>query len=491
MFKQRLSLLFLYVFVFSLGSVFAVDRLTVVAGAFYPADKRVINNQIKSFLTEIKTKPQINPKADLITIIVPHAGWMYSGETAARAFKAVKDIDFTDFIFIGVDHRVGLPVTGLWPDGNYLTPIGKTPVSEFLSAELIKKSEKIIACPPLHTKEHSLEVLLPFFQYCFPNKEAVFAICSGPTNNGIVFADALAELLPQRPGKALLIVSTDWSHYHSAAKAEKLDKNAINSVLNFDKTQLLKDCRNNKAELCGLNGVICAMHLMIKASATARLLEYTDSSKASGDTSKVVGYAAILMQGYKKNITGQLRNRKENKKMTFEQEALQAVRKTLEAKLQGNPVPEFKFENEKFQQKYGVFVTLKKGDDLRGCIGLIKGIEPLADAIPDMAISAATKDPRFNPVTYEELKDITIEISVLTPMTPVESLDEIEIGKHGLMLQLGPNSGLLLPQVLVEWNWDVEEFLQNLCLKAGLPPGSHKHPQAKLEKFSAQVFSED
>ncbi|MGM0600629.1 MAG: AmmeMemoRadiSam system protein B [Candidatus Rifleibacteriota bacterium] len=490
MHSKRFSLLFLFLFLFNYSAVFAADRLPVIAGSFYPADKAEINQQIKSFLSEISTKTQIEPDADLITIIVPHAGWIYSGKTAARAFKAIKDIKFSDCIFVGVDHRVGLAAIGLWPDGNYLTPIGKTPVSEFLTAKLIEKSEKIISSPPLHSKEHSLEVLLPFFQHFFPEKPAVFSVCSGPTDNGIIFADALAEILPDRPGKTLLIVSTDWSHYHSEAKAEKLDKNAIKSVLNFDKKTLLKDCHNKKAELCGLNGVICAMHLMKQASSTARLLEYTDSSKASGDASRVVGYAAILMQGYKNSISGKLPTTKENKKMTFEQEALQTVRRTLEAHLQGKPIPDFKFNHEKFQQKYGVFVTLKKGDELRGCIGFIKGIEPLADAIPEMAISAATKDPRFNPITYEELKDIKIEISVLTPMTPVEKIDEIEIGKHGLMLQLGPNSGLLLPQVPVEWDWDVKEFLDNLCLKAGLPPGAHKHPQAKLEKFSAQVFSE-
>jgi hypothetical protein len=488
--NKNFTILFLLLFLFNYSMVFAVDRPPVIAGSFYPADKAEINQQIKGFLSEITTKPKIKPDADLFTIIVPHAGWIYSGKTAARAFKAIKDIKFSDCIFVGVDHRIGLSVTGLWPDGNYITPIGKTPISEFLTAKLMEKSEKIVSSPRLHKKEHSIEVLLPFFQHFFPEKPAVFAVCSGQTDNGIIFAEALAEILPNRPGKTLLIISTDWSHYHSASEAEKLDKNAIKSVLKFDKKTLLKDCRNNKAELCGLNGVICAMHIMKKASGTARLLEYTDSAKASGDKSRVVGYAAILMQGYKDSISGKLPTTKENKKMTFEQEALQAVRKTLESHLQGKPIPDFKFEHEKFQQKYGVFVTLKKGDDLRGCIGFIKGIEPLADAIPEMAISAATKDPRFNPVTYEELKDIKIEISVLTPMTPVEDINEIEIGKHGLMLQLGPNSGLLLPQVPVEWNWDVEEFLENLCQKAGLPAGAHKHPQAKLEKFSAQVFSE-
>jgi AmmeMemoRadiSam system protein A len=177
--------------------------------------------------------------------------------------------------------------------------------------------------------------------------------------------------------------------------------------------------------------------------------------------------------------------------MTFQQKALQVVRETLEHHLNGKPVPEFKYTDKKFAKKRGIFVTLKHAENLRGCIGFIQGLEPLGEAIPEMAISAATRDPRFKPVTSEELAAIKIEISVLSPLEKVQDLSEIEIGRHGLLLQLGGRSGLLLPQVPVEWNWDREEFLTNLCMKAGLPPGSHKHPNAILQKFSAEVFAEE
>ena len=176
--------------------------------------------------------------------------------------------------------------------------------------------------------------------------------------------------------------------------------------------------------------------------------------------------------------------------MNFHKEALVAVRETLEHILAGKKKPKLSLSDPKFEEKSGIFVTLKKAGALRGCIGFVKGVEPLKYAIQDMAIAAATQDPRFSPVKLDELKDIDIEISVLTPMVPVADFAEIEIGKDGLMLICGPHSGLLLPQVATEWNWDTEEFLNNLCLKAGLPPGAHTYPEARLLKFSAEVFGE-
>ncbi|MBU1107422.1 MAG: AmmeMemoRadiSam system protein A [Candidatus Riflebacteria bacterium] len=177
--------------------------------------------------------------------------------------------------------------------------------------------------------------------------------------------------------------------------------------------------------------------------------------------------------------------------MSFANEALQAVRKTLEEVLAGRPEPTLTFEDPRFNQHCGIFVTLKKHGELRGCIGLIRGVEPLSQAIGEMALAAATHDPRFPKVKPEELDDIDIEISVLTPMSKVVDISEIEIGRDGLLLQYHGHSGLLLPQVPVEWDWDVEEFLDNLCHKAGLPVGSHLQPGAVLLKFSADIFSEN
>ncbi len=176
--------------------------------------------------------------------------------------------------------------------------------------------------------------------------------------------------------------------------------------------------------------------------------------------------------------------------MSFRDEALRAVRQTLTEVLNGRPAPQLQFSDPRFKERCGIFVTLKKRGELRGCIGFVKGVEPLGEAIREMAVAAATRDPRFSPVSSSELSEVVIEVSVLTPMTEVKSTEEIEIGRHGLMLLHGRHSGLLLPQVPVEWGWDVDEFLVNLCHKAGLPPGSHLEPGAKLLRFSADIFSE-
>ncbi len=177
--------------------------------------------------------------------------------------------------------------------------------------------------------------------------------------------------------------------------------------------------------------------------------------------------------------------------MSFAEEALQAVRKTLEEVLAGRPAPALSVSDPRFKEHCGIFVTLKKHGELRGCIGLVRGIEPLSKAIGEMAVAAATHDPRFPPVQLNELSEIDIEISILTPMSKVTDIADIKIGRDGLMLQYRGHSGLLLPQVPVEWNWDVAEFLENLCHKAGLPPGSHLQPGATLLKFSADIFSEN
>ncbi len=176
--------------------------------------------------------------------------------------------------------------------------------------------------------------------------------------------------------------------------------------------------------------------------------------------------------------------------MDMHQEALTAVRKTLEAVLAGKPQPKVEFHDPRFREECGVFVTLKKHGELRGCIGLIQGVQPLGDAIQEMAVAAATRDPRFPAVTLAELPEIDIEISVLSPMIPVKSLDEIQVGRDGVLLKRGYRSGVFLPQVATEQGWDRDTFLQHLDLKAGLPVGTHRQADAELFRFTAEVFGE-
>jgi AmmeMemoRadiSam system protein A len=167
------------------------------------------------------------------------------------------------------------------------------------------------------------------------------------------------------------------------------------------------------------------------------------------------------------------------------------ARKTLESYLKDKKKPEFDEKDESLKLPAGAFVTLTKEGQLRGCIGYIRPIKPLSEAISDMAIAAGTEDPRFSPVTFEELKNVRIEISVLSALAPVADVKDIVVGKHGLYIQRGYNSGLLLPQVPGEFDWNRDQFLENLCHKAGLPSDAWKDKETKLFSFTADVFHEE
>ncbi|MCX8043660.1 MAG: AmmeMemoRadiSam system protein A [Desulfobacterota bacterium] len=164
------------------------------------------------------------------------------------------------------------------------------------------------------------------------------------------------------------------------------------------------------------------------------------------------------------------------------------ARKAIMASVHGDKPPELPEVPESLKQKAGAFVSLHRRGALRGCIGTLYPDKPLYRTVQEMAQAAALHDPRFDPLDPDELNDLDIEISVLTPLQPVTSIEEIEVGKHGLMIVRGHYSGLLLPQVATQYGWDRIAFLQHTCLKAGLPPDAWQDPESKLFIFSADVF---
>jgi len=170
---------------------------------------------------------------------------------------------------------------------------------------------------------------------------------------------------------------------------------------------------------------------------------------------------------------------------------LRLARTGVKAAVGGEPSPDLTTEDSALLEERGAFVTLRRQGELRGCLGYVEGIKPLIEAVAENAASSALHDPRFAPVTRPEIPELTIEISALTPLTLVETPEDIQVGRHGLMICLGPKRGLLLPQVPGEFGWDREEFLARTCLKAGLPPQSWQDPNAQLFCFEAEVFSEE
>ena len=161
---------------------------------------------------------------------------------------------------------------------------------------------------------------------------------------------------------------------------------------------------------------------------------------------------------------------------------------TIECKLTGRDIPEVHVESEVLKQKSGAFVTLKKHGRLRGCIGYIEARKPLYKTVAEMAAAAAFNDPRFPPLKPDELTHINLEISVLSPLKEIKDIREIKVGVHGLYITKGYHSGLLLPQVAMEYKWDSLTFLEETCYKAGLRPDAWKDKDTKIYIFSADVF---
>jgi len=194
----------------------------------------------------------------------------------------------------------------------------------------------------------------------------------------------------------------------------------------------------------------------------------------------------------KKKIGGQIMSTEITQKISLESQErlLKIARDSIESHLKKKPQEEFEISDPMLREKRGAFVTLHKHDDLRGCIGDIIGSKPLHETVAEMAVAAAVRDPRFSPLTIDELSEVDIEISAMTPLKKIDNIDEIKVGTHGLYIKRGFLSGLLLPQVATEYGWNKEEFLEYTCQKAHLPMDAWKDEKTEIYIFSAQVFGE-
>lgn len=169
---------------------------------------------------------------------------------------------------------------------------------------------------------------------------------------------------------------------------------------------------------------------------------------------------------------------------------LDIARRTITNHISGIKLPDFKIDNSLLNEKCGAFVTIHEKGKLRGCIGNIVGNLPLWETVSKMSIEAATGDPRFPPVSIDELEEIDIEISVISPFKKITDIDQIQAGKHGIFIRQGYYQGLLLPQVATEYNWGIKEFIEHTCMKAGLGKDCYKSKNCEIFIFSAIVFGE-
>jgi MEMO1 family protein len=310
-------------------------------------------------------------------------------------------------------------------------------------------------------------------------------------------ADAIATVCEGK--RALLVASSDLSHFHTQAEARKLDQKVVERVNAFDAAGLTEDLRKGNCEACGGGPMATVMLAAKKLGANkAKVLHYANSGDVTGDSRSVVGYmAAVLYDNPGGGKGSSQQKQKVGVDLGLSEEEKESLRElayqTIRSRCLGEPLPDFSMPDlsaysQRLQEPRGAFVCVKKAGELRGCIGMIEGKGPLYQTIRDMAIQAAFSDPRFCALEPSELDEIEVEISVLTPMERIQRPSQIEIGKHGIYIRKGYHSGLLLPQVATENGWDREQFLQWTCKKAGLANNAWKSPDVELHIFSADVF---
>ena len=465
-------------------------REPAVAGTFYPDNPEVLSRDVRRYLENAK-KEQL--EGEIVALISPHAGYMYSGQVAAYAYKLIEGKAFDSVVVVAPSHRALFKGASLYDRGGYRTPLGTVPVDVQLSKKMMGQWKEIQFLPEAHSQEHSLEVQIPFLQVALKSFKLVPIVMepywSWETCQHL--ASAIAEAVKGR--KVLLIASSDLSHFHSYEEAVRLDKIILNHIDRFDPEGLSRDLKNGSCEACG-GGPIISIMLAAKALGANRgkVVKYLNSGDVTGDRSRVVGYGAGVL--YK--AAGEKEKMKDEKKVGVDLGLNQEEKKTLhhivrtvvENKARGKAVPEFKIESPVLKENRGAFVTIHKRGQLRGCIGYIEGHGPLHKTIEDMAEAAAFRDPRFSPVSESELPELEFEVSVLTPLKKIKDVNEIQVGKHGIYLKKGWYSGLLLPQVATEYGWDRQTFLEHTCQKAGLPSTAWKEKETEIYIFSADIF---
>jgi len=475
------------------------DRRPAVAGTFYPADSAALATMVRGHLDRVTDLPEID--GEIIALIVPHAGLIYSGQIAAYGYKLLEGSQIERVILCGPAHRhpfQGASVYG--PGVSWQTPLGAIDCDDRLCKSLAAK-DGIDVIAAAHTQEHSLEVQLPYLQTVLSDFSIVPVVVAFQDEHAIqTLASALGDL--EFDSRTIMVASTDWQHYKPASVGRPMDSLGIACLLDLDPERLATLLASERVEMCGGGVAVAVTKAAIKKGANrAKLLRYGDSGDVSGDKQAVVGYAAIVL--YRQGSPTDAKSAQPTDKREVSMDAkepyrlskteteflLRTARRSIAEYLNTGQAPAFEAP-EKLREPGAAFVTLEKEGRLRGCIGYTQAVEPLYRTVSECAVKAATQDPRFHPMQADELASLHIEISVLTPLQKVASLDEIEVGRDGLMIVMGKYRGLLLPQVAVDNGWDRDTFLEQTCHKAGLPADAYKSPEAVLYRFQALIFGE-
>lgn len=484
-------------------------RPAAVAGKFYEGDRDALNRSVARCFDEAAaiaplTKVEHDSTETVQAVIVPHAGYVFSGGVAASAFMRIDSgAHYRRVFLIGPSHHVafdGASVAGVF--SAYRTPLGDVAVDSAVCDSLIKHGDGVFSYRRgAHDREHCLEVELPFLQYHLKEVPPIVPIIVGTQNIGTLkrIAD---RLQPYFTADNLFVISSDFSHYPSYDDAETVDGNTGRAVEtgrldDFVKALAHNDSlhiRNLYTSACGQSAIAVLLVMMSADSRSGsaqgpalqmRHIAYLNSGDSPyGGKDEVVGYHSFVLS---RPLTGEDTTSIRSQDFILTEDDKQQLKNVAWNAISPERMHKKVSPTKVFETKVGVFVTLTEKGRLRGCIGHFGEDVPLGELTKRMARAAAFEDPRFSPVRERELGDIDIEISVLTPLKRIHDISEFDYGRQGIYIKKGFHSGTFLPQVADEVDWTKEEFLGHCSRdKAGL--GWDGWRSAELYTYEAIIF---
>lgn len=466
-------------------------RPCVLAGQWYPADPHELRRRVESYLAG--AEPARMPAGVPRVALVPHAGYEYSGATAGKVWGLLSGHRFAAVFILAPNHRAHLERPAVPTVATFATPLGEVPIATDIVQALLATGA-FVADDRAHAPEHAVEIQLPFLQVALPGVPIVPILV--PSMDPARAAAAARALDRWRDAHHLLLVSSDLTHFGRdfgyvpfdedvPARLERLDTGALLRILAHDAAGLREYGRRTGITMCGLAAASLALDDPDQRPHLAELLAYTRSADRDGDFTRSVSYAGVMI--CREEAVVPLSTQEQHLLVELARRAVVAAASHATLPDPSAVAAELGLDwTPALEECRGVFVTLTRDGQLRGCIGHIEGVAPLADGVIANAENAACRDPRFRPVGPDEVAALEIEVSALTPLRPVSGPEAIELGRHGIVLSRGHHRAVFLPQVAPEQGWDLETTLGQLAIKAGLGPSDWREG-CRFEVFEAEI----
>ena len=432
-------------------------RNPVVAGQFYPGALNPLRSAIKGMVDEKEAREEV------IGLVLPHAGYIYSGSIIGAVISRIKFKD--TFIIIGPNHTGNGKPLSIMTEGTWKTPLGDVEIDAELGKKILATSCYLEEDYHAHQYEHSIEVQLPFLQYFQPDIKLVPIVLG--YLNGAVYKEigkALAKAIKELNRAVVIIASSDMTHYEPQESVWLKDTHAIGAIMALNEDELLRRVRDMDISMCGFAPTVSLLAAAKELGASnAELVKYQTSGDATGDYSSVVGYAGIVIKGLSP--------------------VARLAKEAVESHIRERRIPQVRELTPEMKERAGVFVSIHKHGELRGCVGTFESTEDnIAREIITNAISSATCDPRFSPVTVSEFKDLDYSVDILTKPELVEDETSFDPKKYGVIVESGWRRGLLLPDL--EGVDTVGEQIRICRLKADIMPSE----VIKLYRFEVKRY---